>query len=156
MARHSTPKKHSKRKSTRLRAAVKPAPQPQLSKEQKHHARWRLRSPKRLVRAIFSRIDPVEVGRTLLDKSGDATKAKTFFQLLEYLYDKPGAEPEASGPEAEKAPFRFVTHVPRPQRTVDRNSEDQQNKEMCRTSLSGAAGAGRTVASNSDQEDEND
>ncbi len=118
-------------------------------------ARWRMRTAKRLVRAIFIKNDPVAVASSLLTSDSDTTKAKSFFDLLGYLYGKPAQMAEADGHDGEKG-FQFITYAPRPNHTVDRNSEDQINKEACRQSLTGAPRAARTNLKDVTQEDEND
>src|SRR5271155_571147 len=114
MARHATGKKESKRRASRaqLLPPQDPNPQPVLQK----HALWRMREVKRLVRAIFSAKNPVEVGTSLLQCKSDATRAKIFAMLLEYLYGKPVQQMETNGPDGEKVLFQFVTHAPRPER----------------------------------------
>ncbi|HKO05853.1 MAG TPA: hypothetical protein VJW51_13940, partial [Candidatus Acidoferrales bacterium] len=99
--------------------------------------------------------DPVDVGTKLLEGGGDATMGKIYALFLEYLYGKPVQPMEASGTEGERA-FQFVTYAPRPQYAVDRNSEDQRNKEACRQSLTSAPGAARANFGDVTQEDEND
>jgi len=151
--RHHARKKRLERKPDQPAPhAAKPSDQRPVSKEK---AEWRMRTPKRLVKAIFSRKDPVDVGTKLLEEGNDATVAKIYALFLEYLFGKPAQQFEARGPEGERA-FRFVSYVPRPEYEVDPNSEDQRNKEACRQSLSGAPGAARTNCEDVTQEDEND
>jgi hypothetical protein len=152
----------SKRAIRKTRARRKQA-QPQVraaetrdsQRKSKHLPPWRMRDVRRLVRAIFSAKDPIEVGQDLLSKKGDATVAKVFTLLIEYLYGKPVQPIEATGANGEKGIFQFVTYAPRPQHHVDRNSEDQRNKEASRLSLSGERGAPINVADFT-QEDGND
>jgi len=69
---------------------------------------------KRLVRAIFARNDPVEIASQLLGKEGDATMAKIFQLLMEYLYGKPVQQYDAGGPYDDRRPFQIAAHIPRP------------------------------------------
>ncbi len=114
-----------------------------------------MRSRRNLARAIFAENEPVGVATRLLKGEGDATVAKSYFQVADWIYDKPAQQSGASGPEGEKA-FQFVTYAPRPQHPVDPNSEDQISKEACRQSLTGVAGTARANFGDVTQEDEND
>ena len=109
------------------RAAPAPellAPAPPARASRAAAARTRVRpyliaDVRRLVRSIFTRADPVDVAVKLLSGGGDATSARTFTLLMEYLYGKPAPQYEGGGPGSDGRPFQFVTHVPRPQYTLD-------------------------------------
>jgi len=150
-------KKAAKRKPARQRLHASEAPQPpvQPRPEAKPRKLWTVRSRRSLARAIFGQSDPVNVGTKLLEGDGDATVAKSFFQFADWIFGKPAQQSGASGPDGEKA-FQFVTYAPRPQYPVDRNSEDQRNKEACRQSLGSASGAGPADFGDVNQEDQND
>lgn len=66
------------------------------------------------MRAVFAENDPVDIATKLLNDGSDSTKAKIFVQCLEYLYGKPVQQIEARGAVNDKAPFSFITHIPRP------------------------------------------
>ncbi|HMD31666.1 MAG TPA: hypothetical protein VKG84_07135 [Candidatus Acidoferrales bacterium] len=70
---------------------------------------------KRLARAIFVRNNPVDVASRLLSGEGDATMARTFTLLMEYLYGKPLTQLDSGGPEDDRVIYQFVTRAPRPQ-----------------------------------------
>jgi len=146
-------KKRSKRKPAPAELPPPEAPKPQSGARPR--PLWTVRSRRNLVRAIFAEHDPVDLAGKLLTEKGDATKAKTYFTLMEYLYGKPAQQFEASGPEGER-PFQFVTYAPRPNHPVDPNSQDQINKEACRQSLTSPARAAPTNFGDVTQEDEND
>jgi hypothetical protein len=100
-------------------APAAPAPAPAPSSAGGRDRRGYVpRDVKVLVRAIFARTDPVDVATNLLRGEGDATMAKTFALLMEYLYGKPVQPYDAGGPgDPERfgaRPFQFATHVPRP------------------------------------------
>lgn len=153
MPRRTARRNRGKRKPDPAETPAQGANQaPPVSKSK---APWRMRSAQRLVRAIFAKNDPVEVATTLLHCKSEATRAKSFFDLLGYMYGKPAQQSEASATEGQR-PFQFATYVPRPQYAVDPNSEDQRNKEACRQSLTGAPGAAHTNFGDVTQEDEND
>jgi hypothetical protein len=80
---------------------------------------------KRLVDAIFAVADPVEVGSRLLAGKGDATVAKTFALLLEYLFGKPVQQIEASGPEGAQITYQFISSAPRPHRGAGGDTEEE-------------------------------
>ena len=80
---------------------------------------------KRLVNAIFAEADPVEVGSRLLAGTGDATVAKTFALLLEYLFGKPVQQIEASGPEGAQITYQFISSAPRPNRGGGGDTEEE-------------------------------
>jgi len=67
---------------------------------------------KRLVRSIFAKSDPRDVAKKLLDGDGNATSARIFTLLMEYLYGKPLSRLDESG----ERPFVFdyISRVPRP------------------------------------------
>ena len=146
-------KKASRRKPSKQQVVPPEAPKPQPAATKR--ALWRIRNVHRLVRAIFSANDPVEVATSLLKCKSDATRARIFAMLFDYLYGKPVQQMEASGPEGEKV-FQFVTYAPRPQHQLDSKSEDQTNKEACRQSLASPVRAARPNVGNITQEDEND
>jgi hypothetical protein len=147
------------RKERRTRKPAPAAPQPPAQHQPQPVAKprelWTVRSRRNLGRAIWAANDPVEVATRLLKGEGDATVAKSYFQVADWIYGRPAQQSGTSGPEGERA-FRFVTYVPRPQYAVDPNSEDQRNKEACRQSLAGAPGAAGTNFEEVTQEDEND
>jgi len=153
MPRRTARKKRSKRKPAP--EAPQPPVQPHPRPVAKPRELWTVRSKRNLGRAIFAENDPVDVATKLLKGEGDATVAKSFFQVADWIYDKPAQQSGASGPEGER-PFQFVTYAPRPQYPVDRNSQDQISKEACRQSLTSAIQAAGTNLGDATQEDEND
>ncbi|HUK53089.1 MAG TPA: hypothetical protein VL099_07350 [Candidatus Binatia bacterium] len=147
------------RKAARRKPPRPQPPPPQPAQPQpceRKRALWRMRNPKSLVRAIFAAKDPVEVGTNLLNGAGDATVAKSFFNFWEILFDQQDKKLAGDGQEAGSAGFQFMSNVPRPQRSIDPDSQDQQDKEMCLRSLSGAAGAAPSLSGISHQENKND
>jgi hypothetical protein len=134
---------------------IPPAPPCDLQRASRKVVVWRMRSAKRLIKAIFAAKDPVAVGARLLEGDGDATAGKIYALFFEYLFGKPAQQFEGRGPEGQRA-FQFVTLAPRPNHPVDPNSEDQINKEACRQALTRAVRAARTNSANVTQEDEND
>ena len=87
---------------------------PQPAKPARKHGRV-YRNVGALMRAIFAKNDSVEIATSLLQDSGDTTKAKAYLQFLEYQYGKPAQQTDAPEPEDKSASFDFITHIPQPQ-----------------------------------------
>ncbi len=73
-----------------------------------------------LAEAVFAKVDPVKVGRELLeggDAKGGSVRARVWEKLLEYRYGRPPAA-DSAGEAAGGAPLcvRIISHIPRPQR----------------------------------------
>lgn len=106
----------------------------------------------RFIRAVFAEHDPVGIAGKLLEEGTDATKAKIFTQCLEYLYGKPVQQIESREPPGYRAPYSFITHIPRPEYPA----QDPDADDSSGSSAPAAGGRARASGFETNQEDEHE
>ncbi len=110
---HTQPSRASRAKPAEENAAAEP---PAEAGAREGKPRRRVRDARALAKAVFARMDPIEVAVKLLseEEKGDSVKARIWETLIEYRYGRPAtaAESRNDGPTH----VNLIFPVPRPER----------------------------------------